>query len=94
MLPKPLPNANLWQRFFPPGPGPEAPSLAAVAWARDRNAYGVGHIAVLHGHVYRAAERPKEIDYTTIARLDERGLLVEDRPRLYRYSFTPPATTE
>lgn len=38
----------------------------------------------------RLTRPPKCLDYETVAQLDQRSLLLEDTPRLYRFPLEPP----
>jgi hypothetical protein len=42
----------------------------------------------------RLTHPPKTLDYETVAQLDQRSLLHEDTPRLYRFSLTPQTQQE
>lgn len=53
-------------------PGARRPPLPEAVWARER------------GLPLDRLTAPV-VDYVTVAQLDQRGLLVEDRPRLYRF---------
>jgi len=78
-------------RLFPgasralPRPEPDSARARAIRWAREQG-LPIDRVPGV------AKKRVPIIDYATVAGLDQRGLLVEDSPRLYRFTFEPPAS--
>lgn len=68
-----------------PGARPTPPP--PVAWA-ERRALPLSRVP---GAVRAKAPLPV-VDYITVAKLDQRGLLIEDAPRLYRFDPANPDT--
>ncbi|GAB4465322.1 MAG: hypothetical protein OHK0029_35910 [Armatimonadaceae bacterium] len=62
-----------------PGSRPAAPY---VIWAQQRG------LPVLH-HPQLGRFRVRVVEYSTVAALDQRSLLVENSPRLYRFTIPP-----
>lgn len=58
--------------------GVGGPGVQAARWARDQN-LPVARVPTA------GRQSPPIVDYLTVAGLDQRGLLIEDSPRLYRF---------
>lgn len=78
------PNRSLWARLV--GIKPDTASARARAWALERGLLAVERVPGL-----LARPRVPVIDYVAVAQLDQRGLLVENSPRLYRFEISGPA---
>jgi hypothetical protein len=70
-------------------PGGQAPPAPPIAWAATRGL----PLARVPGALPASREYTPVIEYVTVETLDQRGLLVENAPRLYRFDFAPQPPT-
>ena len=80
-----MPAGWSWTRYESEGAAESGALAKKRLWERSSP---VERWARAHGlPLTRLTRPPKIIDYETVAQLDQRSLLLEDTPRLYRFSL-------
>ncbi len=79
------PTGGIWTRYEGEGAMESGVLTKKRLWEQDSP---VERWARQHGlPLTRLTRPPKTLDYETVAQLDQRSLLLEDTPRLYRFAL-------